>query len=215
MSPRPWVGRRRERVSLRRRGWCRVGGRRWRWYRLTGDAPVDIGLRRLPEGWRRRRRRRRRWLRDRCRGEADAQFGHLDASFLPGESQARKPDTLAAEGQAQHQRVDQQRKCQRQRQPPGCGAHGLAALRAPRRMHASTRRALRRWSCQRGAETSVTLIRPIVLSTPAGLGHRQRQRNNASSMPKPTSIVKAMRFNAVAMRGLARRRCPSSATVEV
>ena len=42
---------------------------------------------------------------DGCRNEHDAQLGHLNASFLPGEAQARKPKSLATEGQAQQQSV--------------------------------------------------------------------------------------------------------------
>jgi len=92
---------------------------------------------------RRRRRCRRtdsrlldrcRWRRlcDRCcwlhgcdlrRNDFDVQIGHLDPPFLPGKAQARKP-ALAAEDEAQQQRVNQQREQKRVRQSPALGPRG-------------------------------------------------------------------------------------------
>jgi hypothetical protein len=42
------------------------------------------------------------------RHQHDAQFRHLDPSFTPGQADARKPESLASEGQAQEQSVNQQ-----------------------------------------------------------------------------------------------------------
>jgi hypothetical protein len=53
------------------------------------------------------------------------EIGYLDPSILPGESEAQKPTPLATEGQAQQQRVDQQREQQRMRQSPVLSAHAL------------------------------------------------------------------------------------------
>jgi hypothetical protein len=61
-----------------------------------------------------------RWTRERfdsrlrgCEGrrhEDDAQLGRFDASFLPGEAQARKPKSRHTEGQAQQRAMNQQRE---------------------------------------------------------------------------------------------------------
>ena len=74
------------------------------------------------------RDRRDRRLRgcDLRRNDYDAQIGCLDPSILPGEAEARKPKSLATEGQAQQQRVNQQREQQRIRQSPVLRAHALA-----------------------------------------------------------------------------------------
>jgi hypothetical protein len=52
---------------------------------------------------------------DARRKEHDAQVGHLDPPISPGQAEARKPKTLANEGQAQQQRVNQQGEQQRNR----------------------------------------------------------------------------------------------------
>ena len=99
-----------------RLGLClRLGGRD----DLEGTPPEGRGRRRRSRGTRTGNRRRDRcllrWPRDRldrglrgcdgCRNEHDAQLRHLDASLLPGKAQARKPKSLASEGQAQQQSV--------------------------------------------------------------------------------------------------------------
>jgi hypothetical protein len=53
-----------------------------------------------------------------CRNEQDTQFGRLDPSIAPGEAEARKPKSLATEGQAQQQHVNQQGEQQRKRESP-------------------------------------------------------------------------------------------------
>jgi hypothetical protein len=63
----------------------------------------------------RNRRDRRCRSFDLRRNDYDAQIGYLDPSILPGEAEARKPESLATEGQAQQPRVDQQREQQRMR----------------------------------------------------------------------------------------------------
>jgi hypothetical protein len=50
---------------------------------------------------------------DMRRNKQDAQLGRLDPSISPGEPEARKPKSLATEGQAQQQRVNQQGEQQR------------------------------------------------------------------------------------------------------
>ena len=122
-------------VSLRL-GLCLRLGRR---DDLEGTPPEWRGRRRrsrgTPTGNRRLDRCLLRWPRDRldrglrgcdgCRNEHDAQLRHLDASFLPGEAQARKPKSLASEGQAQQQSVNQQREQQRRSHSPSLRAHAL------------------------------------------------------------------------------------------
>ena len=87
------------------------------------------------------------------RNEHDAQLGHLDASFLPGEAQTWKPKFLSTEGQAQQQSVNQQREQQRRSHSPSLRAHALDP-RLPVRF--GLRRLLGRrirWRCQRGVGT--------------------------------------------------------------
>jgi len=63
------------------------------------------------------------------RNDDDAKIGFLDPPILPGETESRKPVQLPTKGQAQQERVDQQREQQRKRQPPAFKAHALAASR--------------------------------------------------------------------------------------
>ena len=77
----------------------------------TGRRLLDRSL--LQGRCDRRNRRLRRWgLR---RNEPDDQSGRLDASISPGEAEARKPQPLAIESQAQKQRMNHQREEQRKR----------------------------------------------------------------------------------------------------
>ena len=95
--------------------------------------------------------------------EHNAQLGHLDASFLPGEAQTRKPKSLPTEGQAQQRSVNQQREQQRRSHSPSLKAHALDP-RLPERC--GLRRLLSRrigWRCQRGVGT---LARSSTLPTP-------------------------------------------------
>ena len=64
------------------------------------------------------RRDHRLCLRARWRRELGAQIGYFHPSVLPGEGEARQPQLMSAEAQAQHQCVHQQGKQQRQREPP-------------------------------------------------------------------------------------------------
>jgi hypothetical protein len=61
------------------------------------------------------------------RNNDDAQIGCLDPSILPRQVEARKPKSLATEGQAQQQCMDQQREQQRMRPSPVLRAHAQAA----------------------------------------------------------------------------------------
>ena len=82
--------------------------------RPTGNRLLDRCL------LRRLRDRRDRRLRgcDVRRNEHDAQIGHLDPSISPREAEARKPKSLATEGQAQQQRMNQQGEQQRKSESP-------------------------------------------------------------------------------------------------
>jgi len=62
------------------------------------------------------------------RDEHDAQLGNLDPSISPGQAEARKPKSLATEGEAQQQRVNQQGEQQRKTQAPVFAAQALAQL---------------------------------------------------------------------------------------
>ena len=113
----------------RRRGHGRCQGR------PTGNRPLDrCLLQRLLD----RRTRRLRGC-DLRRHEHDAQIGRLDPSLPPGEAEARKPKSLATEGQAQQQRVNQQGEQERetsaacvQRSMRGSGRWPRPAARADR-----------------------------------------------------------------------------------
>lgn len=138
-----WRGRRddREGTALERCGRCRrsrgtpSSSRRFDRCRLRWPSDgVDRGHRRC----------------DTRRNEHQAQLGYLNTSFLPGEAQARKPNSLATEGQAQQQAVKQQREQQRRRHSPPLRAHALG-------LRLCARGGLRRllgsrtgWRCKRG-----------------------------------------------------------------
>ena len=122
----PWIGLC-PRIGLRHDRCCspprgRRTGHGWRQRRPIGNRRLDPCL------LQRLRDRRDRRLRgcDLRRNDYDAQIGYLDPSILPGEAEARKPKSLATEGQAQQQRVDQQREQQRMRQSPVLRAHASA-----------------------------------------------------------------------------------------
>ncbi len=159
-----------------------------RWDNLDGTPPEWCGQRRRSRGTPIDNRRLDRCLlrrpRDRvdrgrraCDGsqnEHEAQLGRLNASFLPGEAQARKPKSLATEGHAQQQSVKQQREQQRSRHSPALRAHALDP-RLPAR--GGLRRSLgwrTRWRCQRGVET---LARSRTLPSPLRPQARQRLRS--------------------------------------
>ena len=164
---------------------------------LEGTPPERRGRRRRSRGTRTGSRRLDRcllrWPRDRldrglrgcdgCRNEHDAQLRHLDASLLPGEAQARKPKSLASEGQAQQPSVNQQREQQRRSHSPSLRAHALDQ-RLPARC--GLRRLLScriRWRCQRGVGTFArrrTLpspLRPLCPTRPQALALPLRRRS--------------------------------------
>ena len=116
--------------------------------RPTGNRLPDRCLQRLLD----RRTRRLRGC-DLRRHEHEAQIGRLDPSLSPGEAEARKPKTLATEGQAQQQRVNQQGEQKRKSQPPAFSARELAR---PLAAAGSARRSRRIWlrgRCPRRAGT--------------------------------------------------------------
>ena len=96
------------------------------------------------------------------------QIGFLDPSLLPGEAEARQPKSLAAEGQAQQPRMEQQRKQQPNRQSPVLKAHALAVGMA---------------------------LEPEVICTPIRLGRRfshirtNRQRGESRCAINPAHVV--------------------------
>jgi len=94
----------------------------WRRRRRTGDSSLDRCL------LQRHRDQRAGWLRtpDLGRNDYNGEIGCLDSSILPGKTETGKPKSLAAEGQTQQQRVEQQRDQQRIRQSPVPGAHALS-----------------------------------------------------------------------------------------
>ena len=97
-----------------------------------------------------------RWC-DTRRNEHQAQLGHLNTSFLPGEAQARKSNSLAAERQAQQQSVNQQREQQRRSRSPAFRADALDRARPER---GGLRRLLgwrTRWRCKRRVGARQTL----------------------------------------------------------
>ncbi len=123
----PLIGLRHDRCCSPLRG--RRTGRGWRRRRPAGNRLLDPSLL--------HRLRDRRDRRPRCcdlrRIQYDAQIGDLDPSILPEEADARKPKSLATEGQPQEQRVDQQREQQRIRQSPALRDHALALGASPER----------------------------------------------------------------------------------
>jgi len=93
---------------------CESLRRRWRGRnrnRSTGSRLLDRCLLR----GHRDRRDRRRHKGDLRRCKRDDQIGRLDPSILPWEAETRKPQPLAPEGHAQHQRMNHQREQQRKR----------------------------------------------------------------------------------------------------
>ena len=169
-------------------------GRGWRRRRPTGNRLLDP---RLLHRLRDRRDRRPRGC-DLRGMQYDAQVGDLDPSILPEEAEARKPKSLATEGQPQQQSVDQQREQQRRRQSPALTNHALAVgaslERATQACSAVAARdtaagavqdnimscapleltAHRSRPCQSTSETFVNRIRSIVTSTPVRLGGNAR-----------------------------------------
>ena len=119
----------------------------------------------------------RQWLRDRRSGgrlrgddrrrhQHDAQIGRLDPPLLPRETQARKPPFLTTEGQAQQQRVSQQREQQCERQSPVFSAHALSrSLTAA----GGSRGLGLGWPCRCTSKTLVSRILSIASSTPVRL----------------------------------------------
>ena len=185
--------------------------------------------RRTGHGWRQGRPARHRLLLDLCllqrlrdrrdrrlrgcdlrRNDYDAQIGCLDPSILPREAEARKPTSLATEGQAQQQRVDQQREQQRTRESPIPRTHAWAVgqsldpvelSRAPPSLLGHCCRRGAGWHlalciCRPGrptghdlaqgtSETFVSRIRSIVLSTPVRLGSILTCPNEPSKWEEP------------------------------
>ena len=127
---------------------CRRRGHGWFHDERTGDRPLDRCLLQRLHGRR---------PRGPCGGdlrwhEHGAQIGRLDPALSPGEAYAGKPQSFT-EGQAQQQRVHQQREQECERHPP---AFGIRALPRPLAAAGGSRRSRRLWlgwRCPRGTGT--------------------------------------------------------------
>jgi len=91
-----------------------------------------------------------------CRNEHDVQIGRLDPSLLPGKTEARKPGSLTAVGQAEQHGVNQQGDQQRKRQAPALTVHALTGLFTASCGSGEWLRRRGRRRCLRGAGTRGT-----------------------------------------------------------
>ena len=156
-SLRLWPGRERRPgahgwLGLGRNCRCRAARRRCRCSGRCQDKPTGTGL---PVRWLQQRLLDRSTFRlrtcGRRRQEQYAQIGRLDPSLAPRKAEARKPKSLATEGQAQQQRVNQKREQERESQPPAFNAHPMAPRVAAPVGSRRSRQCQPRWRCPRGA----------------------------------------------------------------